>query len=337
MLNRSRVAAQIALRDRRRLGLLGLTLLLAVAAYGAVALLPWVQLARGGEALARGDPYQAVAHLEQAALRLPREPFVWRRLAQAELLRGNPAAAVAALERAYALAPEDLLVVQELALAYEANGDFVVGNTLWRALKLDAAALARYGERAFQAGAYADAARWFERALRADGALNESQQFQHEIAMAITAPAAGSAATAFARADGRVPGARLRWVTAHPHWNVAVGDAVTQEAGSEAGVLFWDGAAIAVFEADERGRYLLRVRARHSAPAPVQLALYLNGRRVRDVSLERGDGTAETLEVALDLQAGPQVIAIRFLNDGAINGADRNAIIEWLELAPEAL
>ncbi len=301
-------------------------------------LLPWFQLSRGGRSLAAGNAEQAAVFLLQAVERLPESAFAWRRLAQAELMRGDPAAVVVALEQAYALTPTDPLVLHELALAHEAAGDYTAADAQWQALGIDPDKKAVYGSAAFSSKQYAAAVPWFVRTLRTGGALDPVQQFQFGVAAVLTnaaeaVPLAGPY-TPQVEPAGRVPGAQLRWITAHPRYSVASGAFLTQEAGSGAGVLFWNGAAVVVLDNTHTGRAFLRIRARHSRPAPIRLAVELQGRRIGGFDLDRGTAQSLSHTLLVDTTAGPQAVVITFLNDGAVDGVDRNAVIEWVELIP---
>lgn len=323
--------------SRRRLWI-GLAISLVVLGLVFVVQTPWFQLSRAGRMLAAGDAGTAAAQFSALTERLPTSTFVWRQLARAERQRGETAAAVAALEQALALDPGDPLIGYELALAHEADGDNAAADARWQALGVDPVTQAAYGSAAFSTGQYSDAVAWFERAVRAGGMLDPVQQFQFGVAAVLT----GAAETAFS-ADpdalqvepaGRVAGARLRWITAHPRYNVASGAAVGAEAGSGAGVLFWNGAAVVLLENTHSGRAFLRIRARHNPPAPIRLGVELQGRRVGTFDLARGTLQNLTHTILVETTAGPQAVTISFLNDGAVDGVDRNAFIEWVELIP---
>jgi hypothetical protein len=36
----------------------------------------------------------------------------------------------------------------------------------------------------------------------------------------------------------------------------------------------------------------------------------------------------------VNIEQRPQAVTIRFLNDGVVDGINRNAVIEWVELIP---
>jgi tetratricopeptide (TPR) repeat protein len=299
---------------------------------------PWFQLSRAGRTLAAGDPEQAAAQLRTITAHLPASTFTWRQLARAELQRGDPVAAVAALEQALSLDPNDPLIGHELALALEAAGDYTAADARWEALGVDPIRQSGYGSAAFSARQYDDAVTWFERALRTSDALDPVQQFHFGVAAVMTsaADAALSAGpyTLQVESAGSVPGARLRWITAHPRYNVASGAFLSQAADSGAGIFFWNGSAVVALDNTHSGHAFLRVRARHSRPAPVRLAVELQGRRVGEFNLERGTEQTLTHTMLVETTAGPQAVIISFLNDGVVDGIDRNAVIEWVELIP---
>jgi hypothetical protein len=324
---------------RRRL-LAGGLIVGGIAALGALALLlaPWMLLSSGGRTLAAGNADQAAQQLRQAVERLPASVFAWRQLARAERLRGDPAAATAALEQASALAPTDPLVQFELARAYEAAGDPAAADQIWQALGRTEQILIHYADRAFEAERYAAAYQWFDRAVRAGAELDPYQQARFSLAAIFIGADSAAALTAPNAVQpepiGRIPGARLRWLTAHPRYELAAGAFVTPEAGSSAGVLFWNGAAVAVVDVTQTGRHILRIHARHSRPAPVLLAVGLNDRQLHPIALARDDEQSTTLTMLVDVEQLPQAVTIRFLNDGVVDGIDRNAVIEWIELTP---
>jgi hypothetical protein len=303
-------------------------------------------LSSGGRSLAAGNADQAAQQLRQAVERLPASVFAWRQLARAERLRGDPAAATAALEQASALAPTDPLVQFELARAYEAAGDPAAADQIWKDLGFDPFVFAGYGNRAFESGNFIEAYNWFKRSLRNEDIFDDTLRLQYGLSALISGI---PGITSYNPPDNaeisfppikphpdqtRIPGAEMRWFTSFPNWDIVPGTPLGRDSTTGPGTFFWNGAAILIVEASNTGSYVLRVQMRDTEPAGIRMHLRVNGNARKTFSLTRGDGSLEIVEMPLRLRQGLHLVTLEFLSNDIVNGQDRDAIIEWIELTP---
>lgn len=94
-------------------------------------------------------------------------------------------------------------------------------------------------------------------------------------------------------------------------------------------------------------RYLVELRARHDAPAPVGVLLTVNGKPWKRLSLTRGDAAYRTHRVGILRNFSGGVLGIQLTND-VFDGtalrtcsdeicrdvADRNLYVDWFRLVP---
>lgn len=94
--------------------------------------------------------------------------------------------------------------------------------------------------------------------------------------------------------------------------------------------LWWQGAATAVVDVPQ-GTYTVKVRVASPPGAVAQMAIEIDG-RVIDTFETLLDGAYSEHRVQVELESGSHVVAIRFLNNGVVNGVDNNAFIDWLRI-----
>ncbi len=62
------------------------------------------------------------------------------------------------------------------------------------------------------------------------------------------------------------------------------------------------------------------------------MAVGVDGQQLHTTRLERGDDSWQTVVVPVDLEAGFHTINLWFFNDGMVDGNDRNAEVDWVEI-----
>lgn len=321
-----------------------LALLLVLAVLAAQSALAAASLGRAARALEGRDAATAAAHLATAQGWGAAGPNYQRYAARLALLEGRPDDAVTALESAYRLQPNSLLIADELVTAYLAAGRLDDAAPLLRRAGLDPDTAEKRANTALAAGDGAEASRWLERAAALEPARTPDLLFRRAAAALLAgAPNAPDLLEALAAAqpdfriypaDGvtRIPGAELRWLLDHRAYGVFFGDRLDFGASDGRGSLWWSGRAMATVDVPEAGRYLLRVRALEDRPAPIAIAVEIAGEPVLRTNLTRENGEWAILEQEVVLKPGPQALVVRFLNDGSVDGVDRNATVAWVEL-----
>lgn len=84
------------------------------------------------------------------------------------------------------------------------------------------------------------------------------------------------------------------------------------------------------------GQYQLAVDSLHQAPAPILLGLSINGADPLTLRYDRADNSRALQTVVADLTTGRHTLELRLLNDGVVDGVDRNAVIHGLTVTPLA-
>lgn len=136
--------------------------------------------------------------------------------------------------------------------------------------------------------------------------------------------------------DGvKIEGANLRWMTElNPEQGLTYGTPLTYgyKGDSTAGFLWWSGEAVAVISVKQTGSYQISMHVRHSLPAPIEMAMGIDGQKLQRMSLKRGDNSWETISVNTHMTSGLHTIHVWYLNDGVVDGKDRNAVVDWITI-----
>jgi tetratricopeptide (TPR) repeat protein len=297
-------------------------------------------------ARANSDEYQhldaAIVYLEQAHRWSPANPITYRNLAQAYLLQDQPQAAVSALEEAYRLQPESLLVQQELAAMYEIMGEIQQATEMWSKVGVPPIVV---GDFWLKSEKPHHALYWYEQALEEGLTMTKSLAFRIGIASIIagypdkarnllaqigeqSVPLIYPVTDSSLRLDGR----NLRWLFFRSStYDGTVLDQLSVSTPT-VGAMWWSGDALAVIDIGQQGQYILTFRAMQSLPPPILLALNVNQQTVAEFTLGQGNGSWVELSTIVELPKGLNTVGIRFLNDGEVDGMNRDAYVYWLEV-----
>jgi tetratricopeptide (TPR) repeat protein len=131
--------------------------------------------------------------------------------------------------------------------------------------------------------------------------------------------------------SARIDGTAFRWVSPNGG-EVACGTPLSNGGSGSAGFLWWTGQATALISVEQAGDYLVRTRVRHSDPPPVEMAIGVDGKQLEPITLARGDDSWETVSLPVTLAAGYHTVDIWYLNNAIVNGQDRDAAVEWVEI-----
>jgi hypothetical protein len=132
----------------------------------------------------------------------------------------------------------------------------------------------------------------------------------------------------------RIEAEQLRWLQLEPITNIGLGDSLVSINPNlpNVGVLNWAGTAVALIDVAEGGTYRIKLRAQHTTPGPIQIQMEHDLASIGQFTLTRADQSWEELEIDVTLQPGIQLFGVRFLNDAIVDGIDRNAVLDWLEI-----
>lgn len=238
-------------------------------------------------------------------------------------------------------------VVEDARVAqFEETGQAAQAAMLreWKAGGFTASQFIERGDSDWTARHFEDALEWYRRvelvnegkpnpvAFRSAIAAVISQRMltPHELATLAIHPLAGGSV--------QIEAETLQWsYTLANGWQWMYGQPLSAFPSMDpgAGVLWWDGVAVAVVQVPEDANYRLAFRAQHTAPAPIEVQVEHNFAPVAPFALDRGDLSWQELETDLFLSAGLHVIGVRFLNEYYAGDADRNAVLDWLRLEVE--
>jgi hypothetical protein len=135
-----------------------------------------------------------------------------------------------------------------------------------------------------------------------------------------------------------VQATELQWLREDSLYNVEYGSKLGSFPGPDptVGVMWWGGRAVTVLDVKQAGLYQISVRARNVAPAPTELSIEHDFASIATMTLAQEDGSSELLTLQHQFEKGLHVLGIGFLNDGAVNGVDRNATVDSIEIVPAA-
>jgi hypothetical protein len=266
---------------------------------------------------------------------------------------GAPNKAVQAYELAYAPNPQDRQVMQRLAEAYDANGQPDRAAPLWQVLAPTLEEQVQLGNDYLDANEPAAALRWLHAALRAAPELESVLAFR----MAAASILAGTldASTWVTRAQYHLPdlqvytignapgnateidGAALRWLNQFPVYQVDYGTPLRGRLNAQSeqydfARFWWTGEGVALLEVQEPGTYIVQVRASHFPPPPIAMSVAVDRHKPHEFNLLRGDRSWHVERVEVALEPGLHLLSVRFLNNGMVNGQDRDAIVDWVQI-----
>jgi hypothetical protein len=101
---------------------------------------------------------------------------------------------------------------------------------------------------------------------------------------------------------------------------------------AETGLMLFNSHAVLVIELKRDGVYEIAMHALEMTPAPVEMALGVNGIRDGAFVLTKGDGTWTRKTISRTLSRGFHTIDVWFLNDAVISGQDRNAVVKQITI-----
>ena len=308
---------------------------------------------------------EAAAYLEKSIAFDPQAAHSYLLLGRVYCLLDSPAEAVSAYEVYAQMRPENPLGHLELGFGYEAEchktnhnataskrvpaSDSLCPNSELQALIAkeweDAGATADQffedGNLAFSSQNYTSAADWYKHgAAFLASSLPSGILLKWEIASVIAhhtvdnLPNNEELIILPLSESLKIEAETLRWLKIDPHWNLEYGNQLIDHPSSNpnVGVMWWSGQAATFIQTDESGMYELTIRVQNTPPAPIKLKLEHNFTTIEQFEFSKEDMSWEERTVEYYLAEGVHLIIIQFLNDDSVDGVDRNAVIDWLEI-----
>jgi hypothetical protein len=132
----------------------------------------------------------------------------------------------------------------------------------------------------------------------------------------------------------RVEAENLLWAREDNDEIPQLGDRLVEyPSGSDSvGTMWWNGSAIAFLDIPTDGDYIIALRIQNTPPLPVEIQIEHNFIPILAVNTTREDFSWEYVRVKRFMSSGTNVIGVRFVNDDNVNGNDRNAVLDWIEI-----
>jgi len=280
---------------------------------------------------------QAIAHLEAARHYAPKLAQTYLLLGRAFCLYGEPENAVSSYRTYVLLRPQNPLGHLELGLAYALIGESMSAID-WQTAGITPEQVLAQAEQAFKIADYRTAANRYRQSAEikeltfadylrwAIAATISKQEFPGSIDHILPVfPIAGSGST-------KIEANYFRWLREVP--NILVyGDRLIDHPGKDPTVarMWWGGDAVIIIQVPASGKHAITIRAQNTLPPPVQMNLTIDYVPVFPFEMERGDMSWQEFQTEVILSAGFHVIGLRYINNGVVNGIDRDAVIDWIE------
>lgn len=288
---------------------------------------------------------QAVVKLEKAREALPADAQTLLLLGRGYCLLGQVEEAVKAYEGYTALRPGNPLGYVELVQVYEISKELGTSNTLydtWEKAGYQSDAFIDRGLEAFSTRDFSLARKMFYHAYFVSDHLSSDILFRWAVSSVMSTnkipkifPVSEIAVYSFSMDNQlKVDGSHLLWGRDNPDGKPTLGDPLGKYSRSpdNVGVMWWGGQAVMFVEAPYEGMYKISISVQHTFPKPIQLQVEINFKSIMQIELNRGDLSWEEFSSEVYLSKGVQLIGIHYLNNGVVDGLDRDAHIEWIKL-----
>jgi hypothetical protein len=292
------------------------------------------------EPSSRSRLQQAIAHLEAARHSDPRLAQAALLLGRAYCLDGDLENAIAAYRAYIRMRPQNPLGHLEIGMAY-ALGSQTAAIAAWQSAGVTPAQILSVAEQAFTLKNYPSAASWYRISAVGVKDIPIGVLLRWSMAASISGQdlpdTANQILPVFPIAElgkTRIEAMYFRWLRDNVQNNLAYGDRLMDRPGPDRSVgrMWWSGDAVIIIHAPVSGKYAITIRAQNSIPPPVQMNLTLDLVPVYPFEMQRGDMSWQEFQTEVDLSAGYHVIELQFLNNAIVNGIDRDAVIEWIEV-----
>lgn len=282
---------------------------------------------------------RAISHLESARKYDPRLAQSYLLLGRAYCLDGNIEDAINSYQSYIRLRPKNPLGHLELGLAYSLIGQ-KMSTAEWQAAGVTQAQILDRAEQSFSKSEYLIAANWYWISASLHD-LPYASNLRWTISAAISnqqlPDSAYQTLPVFMVADTestRIDAGYFRWIRDSIPNELSYGDRLSDHPSPD-GIdarMWWSGDAVIIVKIPTTGKYAIIIRAQNTRPPPVEMNLTLNLAPVFPFEMDKGDMSWSEFRTDENLTTGYYVIGLRFLNNGVVNGLDRDAVIDWIEL-----
>jgi tetratricopeptide (TPR) repeat protein len=288
--------------------------------------------------LARTQLQQAISHLEAARKHDPKLAQTYLLLGRAYCLMGEAENAISSYRAYLQLRPKNPLGHLEFGLAYT-----LIGQRMsvidWQAAGISPEQILAQAEQEFGKKDYMIAANHY----RLSSNIKElpfASYLRWVIAATISKQELPESALQrlpiFSIDDSentKIEGEYFRWLRENEPYHLKYGDRLLDHPGADQtiGIMWWSGDAVAIIQTPISGNYTVTIRARNTFPPPIQMYLTVDQEPSFPFEMNLGDNSWQEFKTEVALDAGFHVIGFRYLNNGAVNGKDRDAVMDWIE------
>jgi hypothetical protein len=283
---------------------------------------------------------QAIAHLVAARGYDPSLAQTYLLLGRAYCLYGEPQNAILAYGGYFRLHPNNPLGHLESGLAYAEAGQQEAINE-WLVAGVTPDQILSQAEKSFNLKDYWSAANWYSQS--AIGLSSQPISIILRWAIAATLSGLKFPESAYQilpvfmvnnTGVTHIEAGNFRWLREIDPNILKYGDKIFDHPGKDPSIarMWWSGDAIGIISIPSSGKYSVSILAQNTVPPPIQMALTVDLVPVYQFEMERGDLSWVKSNIEIYLTAGFHVIGLRFINNGVVNGIDRDAVINWLEI-----
>lgn len=283
---------------------------------------------------------QAIAHLEashKSDARLAQTDLL---LGRAYCLDGQMENAINAYRAYTRLRPSNPLGHLELGLAYALNSQ-KAAVAEWQMAGVTPQQVLSTADQAFNRTGYLSAAYWYRAYAANVDEVPTAVLLRWAMAASVSGlplpESASQSLPAFpiaAQGKTQIEAKYFRWLREIASYHVSYGDRLVDHPGSDPSIatMWWSGDAVIIIHVPESGKYGITINAQNTLPPPVQMNLAIDLAPVYPFEMDRGDMSWQEFQHTVVLSAGFHVVGLRYLNNAIVNGKDRDAVIDWIEL-----
>lgn len=198
----------------------------------------------------------------------------------------------------------------------------------WTTSGVDPSTFQARAEEALRRNQYMAAASWNMRSHMVNNQPDPEPTFVDTVVSVLAGPEMNAEAQSLLHSitsgHTRIKAETLRWMP--------TGELLFAPHSSSERALVWTGDAVGFLHVKKSAIYRITVRAQNTLAPPINFAITHNLETLEQFTLARGDMSWQNITVMTHLDVGDHIVGIRYLNDGNIDGIDRNLVIDWIDI-----
>lgn len=125
-------------------------------------------------------------------------------------------------------------------------------------------------------------------------------------------------------------GEKIKIEVENMKWIFGEGVGLYKDGETNYGMLWYSDYVFKVINFSKAGYYKVNVRAKDTPPSPTIIEVAINLYPVLTLNLPNEDEEWIVVEQKIYLEKGVKILTIRLLNDGNVNGLNRNGLVDWI-------